>query len=111
MWKNPTLASGSRYFLLQPFNHLGRRISADLDEVVTLKFLVVSDRVGVGRLGGSTIDVEAAATFGAQLGIAPAERVTLQLGYLAGPSGLNGNRAWGQFFEPLLRAGYSGASV
>ncbi|MGB5312392.1 MAG: outer membrane beta-barrel protein [Polyangiales bacterium] len=103
-WNNATFTRGNLYFLLQPFNHLGLRITADLDEIVTLRFLVVSDRVGVGRLGGSAIDAEAAPSFGAQVGITPVDRVTLQLGYLAGPSGLNGNRAWGQFFDLLLSA-------
>lgn len=103
-WNNATFTRGNLYFLLQPFNHLGLRITADLDEIVTLKFLVVSDRVGVGRLGGSAIDAEAAPSFGAQVGITPVDRVTLQLGYLTGPSGLNGNRAWGQFFDLLLSA-------
>ena len=103
-WKNPTFTRGTLYFLLQPFNHLGLRITADLDEMVMLKFLVVTDRVGVGELGGSGMDAEAAPSFGAQLGLTPVERVTLQLGYLTGPSGLNGNRAWGQFFEVVLSA-------
>jgi len=39
-----------------------------------------------------------------QLNITPVDSVTLQLGYLTGASGLNGNRAWGQFFDLILTA-------
>ena len=103
-WHNPTFTRGTLYFLLQPFNHLGLRITADLNEKVTLKFLVVNDFVGVGLLGGSTIDMNETPAFGGQLNITPVDAVTLQVGYLTGASGLNGNRAWGQFFDLIVSA-------
>ena len=103
-WHNPTFTRGALYFLLQPFNHLGLRITADLNEKLALKFLVVNELVGVGRLGGTTIDDNATPAFGAQLNITPVDSVTLQVGYLTGASGLNGNRAWGQFFDLILTA-------
>jgi hypothetical protein len=103
-WQNPTFTRGVLYFLLQPFNHLGLRITADFNDQWTLKFLVVSDSVGVGTLGGSVVDTNETGAFGAQLNIKPVDAVTLQVGYLTGASGLNGNRAWGQFFDLILNA-------
>jgi hypothetical protein len=103
-WQNPTFTRGALYFLLQPFNHLGLRITADFNDQWTLKLLVVSDSVGVGTLGGSVVDTNETGAFGAQLDIKPVDAVTLQVGYLTGASGLNGNRAWGQFFDLILNA-------
>ncbi len=103
-WKNPTFTRGTLYFLLQPFNHLGLRITADLNEKVALKFLVVSDTVAVGRIGGTAVDRNATPAFGAQLNLTLVDPVALQFGYMTGPSGLNGNRAWGQFFDLSLSA-------
>jgi len=103
-WHNPTFTRGALYFLMQPFNHLGLRITADLNEKLALKFLVVNEFVGVGRLAGTTIDTNETPALGVQLNITPVDSVTLQLGYLTGASGLNGNRAWGQFFDLILTA-------
>ena len=103
-WHNPTFTHGTLYFLLQPFNHMGLRITADLNDRVTLKFLVVNDFVGVGRLGGTTIDTDETPAVGGQINITPVDSLTLQVGYLTGSSGLNGNRAWGQFFDLIFTA-------
>jgi hypothetical protein len=101
-WKNATFTRGTLYFLQQPFNHLGLRVTADLHERATLKFLVVTDTVAVGRIGGTAVDSNATPSLGVQLNLVPADAVKLQVGYLTGASGLNGNRAWGQFFDLSL---------
>jgi len=79
-WQNPTFASGSLYFLQQPVNHLGLRVV----------------------VGGSPIDVDETPALGAQLELSLVDTFTLELGYLTGASGFNGNRAWGQFFDLIL---------
>ena len=101
-WKNPTFTRGALYFLQQPFNHLGLRIAATFTDWLALRLLVVNEEVGVGTIGGSAIDQNATPAFGARLDFSPIDAVTLELGYLTGASGLNGNRAWGQFFDLIL---------
>jgi hypothetical protein len=103
-WKNPTFTRGALYFLQQPFNHLGLRIAATFTDWLALRLLVVNEEVGVGTIGGSAIDQNATPAFGARLDFSPIDAVTLELGYLTGASGLNGNRAWGQFFDLILSA-------
>lgn len=103
-WQNPTFTRGALYFLLQPFNHMGLRIAANFNERMALKLLVVNENVAVGKLSGTPIDFDAMPALGARLEISPVESVTLEIGYLAGASGLNGNRAWGQFFDLVLSA-------
>jgi len=103
-WQNPTFTRGALYFLQQPFNHLGVRISATFTDWLALKLLVVNEEVGVGTIGGSSIDKNATPAFGMRLDFSPIDAVKIELGYLTGASGLNGNRAWGQFFDLILSA-------
>jgi len=103
-WQNPTFTRGALYFLQQPFNHLGLRMAAHFNERMALTMLVVNGKVGVGKIGGSPIDVDEVPAFGVQLELSPVEVITLKLGYLTGSSGLNGNRAWGQFFDLIMSA-------
>ncbi|MGB8332195.1 MAG: outer membrane beta-barrel protein [Polyangiales bacterium] len=103
-WENPTFTRGSLYFLQQPFNHLGLRTIATLTERFALTLLVVNERVGVGKLSGTSIDVDETPALGGRLDISLADGLTLELGYLAGASGQNANRAWGQFFDLILTA-------
>lgn len=83
-WQNPTFTRGALYFLQQPFNHLGLRISATFTERVALKLLVVNEEVGVGRTSGSSIDQTATPAFGARLDLLPIDAVKIELGYLIG---------------------------
>lgn len=103
-WQNPTFTRGALYFLQQPFNHMGIRMGATLTEKVTLKFLLVNNRVRVGELGGSPTAGVETPSIGAQLNVSPADALTLQVGYMAGAGGQSGNRAWGQFFDLILTA-------
>ena len=103
-WQNPTFTRGSLYFLQQPFNHMGLRMTSNFSKRIALRFLVVNENVGVGKLAGTAIDFNATPSLGGRLDISPADGLMLELGYLAGASGLNGNRAWGQFFDLILRA-------
>ncbi len=96
-WQNPTFTRGAVYFLQQPFNHLGLRMATRFNERVALKTLVVNDGVAVGKVGGSPIDIDETPALGVRLDLSLVDTVTLELGYLAGASGFNGNRAWGQF--------------
>lgn len=83
---------------------MGIRIGAKLTEKVTLKFLLVNNRVRVGELGGSPTAGIETPSIGAQLNLSPADAVTLQIGYMAGAGGQSGNRAWGQFFDLIFSA-------
>jgi hypothetical protein len=103
-WRNPTFTRGALYFLQQPFNHLGLRIAATFTNWLNLRLLVVNEEVGVGTIGGSAIDKNTTPAFGMRLDFSPNDAVTLELGYLTGASGLNGNRAWGQFYDLILIA-------
>jgi hypothetical protein len=58
--------------------------------------------VAVGKVGGSPIDFHETPALGVQLDLSLVDTVTLELGYLTGASGFNGNRAWGQFFDLIL---------
>ncbi len=103
-WVNPNFTRGALYYLQQPFNHMGLRVSAKFNDHWALKFLVVNGNVGVGKVRGSPVGVDASPSLGVRLDISPIDEVTLHLGYLTGASGLNGNRAWGNFFDLILTA-------
>lgn len=103
-WLNPTFTRGALYYLQQPFNHMGLRVEANIDRKLSLAFLLVNQNVGVGKISGSPVAADASPAFGVGAGISPIDQVTIKLGYLTGPSGLNGNRAWGQFFDLVLTA-------
>jgi len=103
-WQNPTFTHGALYYLRQPFNHMGLRITATLSERVALKFLVVNESVSVAKIGGTPVDFDTTPALGTQLDISLADVLNLQIGYLSGASGSNGNRAWGQFFDLILSA-------
>lgn len=103
-WRNPTFTRGSLYFLQQPFNHMGLRMTASFSERIAVRFLVVNENVGVGELAGTSINFNSTPSLGGQLDVSLVDGLRLELGYLAGASGLNGNRAWGQFFDLILIA-------
>lgn len=103
-WRNPTFTRGALYYLHQPFNHMGLRVSAEINGHFSLRFLVVNQDVAVGRMSGTPVDTDATPALGTRLDISPIDEVKIEIGYLAGPSGLNGNRGWGQFFDLILAA-------
>ncbi len=105
-WKNPTFTRGALYFLQQPFNHMGLRMTATFNEQVALKFLIVNENVAVGQVGGSPtpVDLDETPALGARLDISPIDVLSLEMGYLTGASGQNGNKAWGHFFDLILTA-------
>ncbi|MGB3050831.1 MAG: outer membrane beta-barrel protein [Polyangiales bacterium] len=115
-WVNANYTRGALYFLRQPFNHLGVRLSAEPTELVGFTFMLANGGV---RGGTAIADVEVPAV-GWQVGLTPrgqrsvrrrglregSREVGIFFGGNHAPSGINGNRAWESFFDVLVTFGY-----
>jgi hypothetical protein len=99
-WENANYTRGALYFLRQPFNHMGARMSAKLADKVAFTTMVTNG----GVLGGTVIDDNETPSVGWQFGFDPGKSVGLFLGGNHGASGQNGNKDWEHFFDLVLTA-------
>ncbi|MCC6215742.1 MAG: porin [Polyangiaceae bacterium] len=75
---NANYTRGVVYWLAQPLFHTGLRATWEASESLTLKLLAVNG-------WNATVDNNIGKTFGAQLVLAPAESLTVALGWIGGP--------------------------
>ena len=110
-WENANYTRGALYFLRQPFNHLGARFGAELTDSIGLTVMLTNGGVlggGGGFVDPSTgnslpgIDADQVPSVGWQFAFAPGDVVGLYIGGNHGPSGLNGNRDWEQFYDVVF---------
>ncbi len=106
-WENANYTRGSLYFLRQPFNHMGARMSAKLADKVAFTFMTTNG----GVLGGTPVDDNETPTLSWQFGFEQGQKVAdrggsvgLFFGALHGASGIDGNRAWEHLFDVVLNA-------
>jgi len=99
-WENANYTRGALYFLRQPFNHMGARMSAKLADKVAFTTMVTNG----GVLGGTVIDDNETPSVGWQFGFDAGDSVGLFLGGNHGASGQNGNKDWEHFFDLVLSA-------
>ena len=100
-WENANYSRGALYFLRQPFNHMGARMSAKLADRVAFTFMTTNG----GVLGGQPIDDNETPTLSWQFGFDNAEEnIGLFFGALHGASGIDGNKAWEHLFDIVFNA-------
>lgn len=98
-WVNVNYTRGALYFLMQPFNHTGLRVSYAASETVGLKFLVVNGNFDFADIR----DINEVPAFGAQVTLAPSDNVFLAIGYATQAE--NGNNDWGHFVDVVATIG------
>ena len=114
-WLNANYSRGALYFLRQPFNHLGVRLGAELNEIVGFTFMLTNG----GVRGGTAVAEDQVPAVGWQVGLTPrgqrsarrrglsdgSREVGIFFGGNHAPSGINGNRAWESLFDVLVTFG------
>jgi hypothetical protein len=93
-WANANFTRGIVYFKIQPFRHLGLRVSTAPLEKVDITVIVAR-----GSIFGTEYPSEArrsvqAPALGAQIWYRPSDATDLRLGAVTSPNGSNGNRNW-----------------
>ncbi|MGB8221591.1 MAG: outer membrane beta-barrel protein [Polyangiales bacterium] len=115
-WNNANYTRGALYFVRQPFNHMGVRIGADLNQILGLTVMVTDG----GVYGGVAIASNEVPSFSWQLGLTPDghnslrrrglrdgnREVGLFFGGSYAPSGDNGNQDWVSFYDVVLSMGF-----
>jgi hypothetical protein len=100
-WNNANYTRGALYFLRQPFNHMGARMSAKLADRVAFTFMTTNG----GVLGGTPVDDNEVPTLSWQFGFDNEEgNIGLFFGALHGASGIDGNKAWEHLFDVVFNA-------
>lgn len=92
-WQNVNYTRGAVYFLLQPFYHVGARVSYQVNDTNALTF--IADNGGPGQ----RIDLNDVPGFGAQWGFTPNDDMGLYVGYYGNAPLENNNRDWNHFLD------------
>ena len=93
-WANATFTRGIVYFKVQPFRHLGLRVSTTPHEKVDLTLVVARGSIFGTAYPDDVANRVTAPAVGAQVWFRPTTSADLRLGAVTSPNGSNGNKDW-----------------